>query len=385
MNRKLRLSPNFSLHQSVDGRSYVMGEVEPYAQFWLSDRERLLFGLFGRRGGALESDAAEALMRLSPSANPAAERRRIVRAVADMVEAGVLIAAKGEVSRYGREMARAYLEHRPFPKAVAARIVALAEVGRETRVLDLASGPGSLALELAATSERVTSMELSRGFVAAAKQEARRRSVKLDALNENCNHLPHHDGDYDAITISQAIHWLDDVALCKGVCRVLARNGSFFVVHGALSLPEEHPLSYILGDKTPLGDKQNMAFSDEVLALYRRLSLLFEALDTPDVARHDPTHARADGGRIVGSQIQLFRQERPIGEGFARAFLSERHVAVLGEDKDRLWWDLQARCDAATPDQLVGVQEWGLLHFKRGAARFDLDTWQLTMTEIAFP
>ncbi|MBB6125033.1 class I SAM-dependent methyltransferase [Sphingobium subterraneum] len=385
MNRKLRLSPNFSLHQSVDGRSFVMGEVEPYAQFWLSDRERLLFGLFGRRGGALESDVAEALMRLMLPANSAAERRRIFRTIADMIEAGVLIEAQGEVSRYGRQMARAYLEHRPFPKAVANRIVALAQAGRETRVLDLASGPGSLALELAATSPRVTSMELSRGFVAAAKQEARRRGLNLNALNENCNHLPHHDGDYDAITISQAIHWLDDVALCKGVCRVLAQGGSFFVVHGALTLPEEHPLSYILGDRTPLGDKQSGAFSDEVLALYRRLSLLFEALDTPNVARHDPTHARRDVDRIAGARIELFRQQRPIGEGFARAFLSERHIAVLGEEKDRFWRDLKARCDAATPDQLIGVQEWGLLHFKRGAARFDANTWRRDMKEIAFP
>lgn len=385
MTRKLRTSPNFSLNQSADGRCFVAGEVEPYPQFWLSERERLLFALFGRRGGMTRDDAVEALLRLTAAAGEAGERKRIGQAIAGMEEAGVLIDPAGELSRYGKAMARDYLEHRPFPKAVAARIMEAARIGPESRVLDLAAGPGSLALELARSTPHVAIMELSRGFVAAARAEAKRRGLQLEAFNESCNRLPQHDGTYDAITISQAIHWLDDVALCKGICRTLAPGGSFMVVHGALTLPDSHPLSYVLGDKTPLGDKQRVAFADEVQPLFRRLALLFEALDAPDVARHDPLHARRGVERIAGHGVELFRQSRPIGEGFARAFLSDRHIEALGQDRDSFWRALKARCDAASPEELIGTQEWAVLHFRRGAEGFDLESWRPEMPDIAFP
>ena len=306
---RLRASPNFSLNQSMDGRCFAAGEVEPYPQFWLTERERLLFSLFGRRGGMKPGEAIEAMVHLSGATDGPAERRRIERAIAGMHEAGVLIDPAGELSRYGKAMARDYLDHRPFPKDVAARIVEVARIEPSSTVLDLASGPGSLALELAGVTPHVSIMELSRGFVAAARAEAKRRGVQLQAFNESANRLPQHDGTYDAITISQALHWLDDVALCKGICRTLAPGGSFVVVHGALTLPDRHPLSYILGDVTPLGDKQRVAFADEVRPLFRRLALLFEALDAPEVARHDPLHARQGAARIGGQGIELFRQK----------------------------------------------------------------------------
>jgi hypothetical protein len=267
-------------------------------------------------------------------------------------------------------MARDYLTHRSFPKQLAKEIVSAGAISSNSRILDLASGPGSLALELAQTSPHVSMMELSRGFTAAARNEAKKRGLVLNAINENCNRLAQHDGIYDVITISQA----------------LAANGSFFVVHGALSLKETHPLSYILGDRTPLGDKQHSVFADDVRPLLRRLSLLFEALDTPDVARHDPEHARVGLDPIAGRSVRLFRQVRPIDEGFARAFLSDRHIDALDIDPEDFWKDLKARCAAASPEDIRGAQDWALLQFKRGGHGIDSVRWKpgSPMT-IAFP
>ncbi len=385
MPKKLRASPNFALSQSADGRSFVIGEVEPYPQYWLSERERLLFALFGKRGGVETGAAVDALLRLSGSDNSAAERQRIERAIAGMCEAEVLIAPDAELSRYGKDMARDYLQHRPFPPEVAARIAELGRITAQSRVLDLAAGPGSLALELAQRTPHVTAMELSRGFVNAAKSEAKRRGVQLETINESCNRLVQLDDVFDVMTISQAIHWLDDVLLVKGICRSLAEHGSFFVVHGSLTLPPGHPLSYILGDSTPLGDKPAGPFAEEARALYRRIALLFDALDAPDVARHDPAHARGYSGRIVGSRLELFSQQRPIGEGFARAFLSDEHIAALGQDRGAFWQDLRARCAAASAEELLGVQEFALLQFERGGKRLDSADWVLVRAvEIGF-
>lgn len=386
MNGKLRTSPNFSLNFAADGRAFVAGSVEPYSQFWLSERERLLFALFGGRSGMTEADAISALLTLHGNSSDAPEMARIRSAIAGMRAAGVLVAREGDLSRYGKEMARDYLTHRPFPKQLAKEIVSAGAISSNSRVLDLASGPGSLALELAQTSPRVSMMELSRGFTAAARNEAKKRGLMLNAINENCNRLAQHDGIYDVITISQAIHWLDDIALCKGICRSLAANGSFFVVHGALSLKDTHPLSYILGDKTPLGDKQHSVFAKDVRPLLRRLSLLFEALDTPDVARHDPEHARVGLDPIAGQSVRLFRQVRPIGEGFAQAFLSDRHIDALDIDPEDFWKDLKARCSAASPEDILGAQDWALLQFKRGGHGIDSARWKPEPpVDIAFP
>jgi len=386
MPHKLRASPNFALSQSVDGRAFVIGEVEPYPQYWLSERERLLFALFARRGGMKAGEAVECLLRLSDSADPLRERARIEKAVAGMQAAGVLIAPDGELSRYGRDMARDYLEHRPFPPTIAEHIAARTRLGEQGHVLDLAAGPGSLALELARKTPNVTIMELSRGFCAAAKAEAKQRGLELQAINESCNRLPQMDGEFDLITISQALHWLDDVQVCKGVCRNLAAGGSFVVIHCAMTLPPEHPLSYILGDSTPLGDKPAGPFTEEARALYGRLDLLFDALDTPEVARHDPGHARALGGRITGTGIDIFRQQRSMGEGFARAFLSDTHIAALGQKREAFWQDLSARCAAASADQLIGIQEFAVLHFRRGGERLTAADWRPgPVRSIGFP
>lgn len=369
---KLRASPNFALSFSAGGESYVAGECEPYSQYWLNERERMAFALFGRQGGLKVEAGIDALAGLGNSKNAAIERKRIAGTLRAMHAAGVLIDPEAELSRYDWAMARDYLDHRAFPRTIAERIVKEAGIGHETDVLDLAAGPGNLALELARHSHRVTMMELSRGFVAAAGNEAAARGLKLETINENCNRLVQHNGQYRAITISQALHWLDDIAVAKGVARCLDERGSFFVVHAALSLPDVHPLSHLLGRNTPLGDKGDQSIDEEAAALFDRLQLLFRALDTSSVARHDPGHVRHGLAPIGGRGISLFRQDREISAGFARAFLSESHIEALGVKRAQFWADIEARCAAASPDELIGTQEFALLHFRRGAGGVDL-------------
>lgn len=386
MPRKLAASPNFALCHGADGSPFALGEVEPYAQFWLNERERMLLALFGRKGGLMVERAITALLAMRTVGNPVAERRRIERAIAEMTAAGVLCEPAAELSRYGKEMARDYLEHRPFPTAIAASIAAQCGLGEHSRALDLASGPGSLALALAGRTPHVTIMELSRGFVAAATEEATRRGLMLEAINESCNRLAQHDGTYDLVTISQALHWLDDIAVCKGVCRVLAEDGSFVVIHAAMNLPQDHPLSWILGDTTPLGNKAPVPFAQSARALFRRLSLLFAALDAPHVERHDPQHARAGRAPIVGAGIALYHQPRPMGAGFARAFLSDFHITTAGVDPQQVWNRIEADCGAAMAEQLLGSMDWAVLHFRRGATGLDVESWEPeTPQAIAYP
>jgi SAM-dependent methyltransferase len=371
----LRAAPGFVQALTMQGRPFVMQDVEPYSQFWLSERERLLLALFARRGGARLSDAAQAYMRLvgTPKQTSGAEKARVASAVAGMLQAGVLMQAGADTSRYSARIVRDYVAHRPFPVPVADSLVQATGIGSSTRVLDLAGGPGDLALALAKHSQQVTLMELSRGFLAAARARARQQGLALQTVHDSCNRLPWRDDHFDVITVSQALHWLDDVAVCRGVCRLLQAGGSFFVIHSAIDVPDSHPLAYLLGHDSILGKKARRPFATEVQALQRRLALLFEALDAPDVERVDPTHRGAAGGaqmpqRVGFAGVKFFDQQRPFDAGYARGFLTPQHIAMTGRDERRFWADLNARCAAAPcASAMQGVHHWAVLHFQRGA------------------
>lgn len=369
---RLTASPNFVLGYAADGSPFVAGEVEPYTQYWLSVREHMLLAMFGQKGGMRVDRAIAQMLALRPKAQPDAERRRLERDVAGMVEAGVLIEPAGELSRYGKAMARDYLDHRPFPAQLVDHIAAASGLAPQSRVLDLASGPGSLALALARRTAHVTIMELSRGFVSAAADEADRLGLSLDTINESCNRLDQHDGQFDVVTVSQALHWLDDIAVCKGVCRVLAEGGSFFVIHAAMNLPDQHPLAWILGDRTPLGDKVAIPFAQVAGHLYRRLSLLFAALDAPHVEQQGARHALPGLAPVRGEAIALFNQPRPICEGFARAFLSDAHIASTGLAAETVWSRIAQDCQGVDETRLQGSLDWAVLHFRRATGGPDL-------------
>jgi ubiquinone/menaquinone biosynthesis C-methylase UbiE len=371
---RLRASPNFALAHTLDGRPYVAKESEPYIQFWLSERYRIVLSMFSGRHGATLPGAIEAALRLTRPADPAAERKRLLKAVADMRSAGVLVDTRDDTSRYDARIVEAYVAHRPFPRELSDLIIREGAIGPASRVLDLAGGPGDLALALAQASNDVSLMELSRGFLGAARARARQLGLNLTPLHESCNRLVFQNDEYDAITVSQALHWLDDVQVCRGVCRVLRPGGSFFVVHSAIDIEDSHPLAYVFGHDSVLGQKRRQSFADEVEPLLRRLTLLFGALDAPEVDRIDLSQqgvaaTGASAARIVQAGVSIAHQRRPIGPGFARAFLTERHIQHTGQPLAAFWSELEARCASAPAALLEGSMHWAVLHFARGAKR----------------
>jgi 2-polyprenyl-3-methyl-5-hydroxy-6-metoxy-1,4-benzoquinol methylase len=368
--QRLRPSPNFALNFTFDGRPYVAKDSEPYIQYWLTQRDRILLAMFSSRRGATIDEAIAAYCRATGTPKRNTERARLLKAIEDMRAGGVLIASRDDTSRYTAKIVAAYVAHRPFPKHLSELIIRNAAIDAHSAVLDLAGGPGDLALALAKTSDHVSMMELSRGFVNAARARAKRLELKLTTIHESCNRLMFHNEQYDVVTVSQALQWLDDVQVCRGICRCLKPGGSFFVIVGGFEVAHDHPLSYILGSKSILGHKAKQSFAAQAQALLQRLTLLFEALDAPDVQRRDLTHQQAlvDGGapaRIGPKDARLFRQRRPLDVGFARAFLTPQHVAATGQAPEAFWHDLERRCANATPEQLLGRYDWAVLQFGR--------------------
>ncbi len=386
----LRASPNFLLAYSFDGKPYVAKDSEPYIQYWLTERDRVLLALFGGRRGSTAADAIDAYYRMTQATQTPASRRSLSTAIRAMRTAGVLIGREDDTSRYDRAIAASYVRDRPFPRTVAETIIAAGLVAADSAVLDLAGGPGDLALALAGASRNVTLMELSHGFAVTARERAAERGLALTVLNDSCNRLPWHDGSYDVITVSQALHWLDDVQVCRGVVRLLRAGGSFFVVHAAFDVPDDHPLAYLFGRRSILGEKAERSFAAEVKPLLRRLALLFEALDTPDVDRADLGRRAVAAGapgqaRIAPQAVRMYRQRRPLGAGFTRAFLTPDHIARSGLAPAAFWADLEARCADLPAERFEGTYNWALLQFRRGVGHPALpDCEALPVTEIHF-
>ncbi len=375
---RLRASPSFALTFAFDGKPYIAKDVEPYIQYWLSERDRILLSLFSARRGATIDEAMDGYFRLTGTARNAAEGKRLLKAIADMRSAEVLISTRDETSRYGAKIVDAYVAHRPFPRELSDHIIRVAPVTVKSRVLDLAGGPGDLSLALAKVSGHVTLLELSKGFVSAAAKRARQLGVNLTTAHDSCNRLMFRDEEYDVVTISQALHWMDDVLVCRGLCRVLRPDGNFFVIYGAFQVDDRHPLSYLLGDKSILGHNVRQPLHARVLPLLKRLTILFDALDTPNVQRIDlAQQANASSGKmgqIVPVAVSLFHQRRPMGVGFAEAFLTPRHIEATQQTPEVFWKDLTARCANATSEQMLGNYEWAILHFRRGGTRMALNS-----------
>jgi hypothetical protein len=151
------------------------------------------------------------------------------------------------------------------------------------------------------------------------------------------------------------------------VCHTLAEGGSFFVVHSAMEVPDDHPLAYLLGHDSILGKKARLSFAAEVQPLLRRLALLFQALDARGVEHVDLRHAHTAQTSPLGvAGAQLFTQQRPFDAGYAKGFLTPRHIERTGMGEAAFWRDLQARCAGQPPERFLGTHHWAVLHFKRG-------------------
>jgi SAM-dependent methyltransferase len=367
VNPRLRAAPGFVLSFSMDGRPFVAQDTEPYIQYWLTERYRVLLSLFATRRGLRVDEALAAWHRLHASTPGGAEDKRLQRAIDDMRKAGVLVGTADDTSRYDARIVADYLAHRPFPADLVRHLVQQGGIGRHTRVLDLAGGPGDLACQLAATSSAVTMTDLSKGFVAAATDRARALGLPLDAQHDSANRLAQRGESFDVITVAQALHWLDDVQVVRGVCHTLAEGGSFFVMHSVMDVPDDHPLAYLLGHDSILGKKARLPFAAEVQPLLRRLALLFQALDARGVEHVDLRHAHAAQTSPLGvAGAQLFAQTRPFDVGYAKGFLTPRHIERTGMSEDAFWRDLHARCAGLPAERFLGTHRWAVLHFKRG-------------------
>jgi demethylmenaquinone methyltransferase/2-methoxy-6-polyprenyl-1,4-benzoquinol methylase len=120
-----------------------------------------------------------------------------------------------------------------------ARAADLARVGPGDRALDVATGTGDLAIELARRGAEVTGLDFSEPMLELARDKA----PGIEWVRGNALELPYADGEFDAVTVGFGARNFSDLG--RGVAELarVARPGGRVVIL-EITTPQKPPLSW---------------------------------------------------------------------------------------------------------------------------------------------
>jgi SAM-dependent methyltransferase len=137
-----------------------------------------------------------------------------------------------------------YAANRPgFPASFYKRLDAITRL-RESRSLDLATGPGTIALELAALGGSVVGIDTSAEQIATAERIAKERNLasKVHFRVASAENTGQDASSFDLVTAGQSWHWFDSGAAMVEVQRVL-RAGGVLAIAQYSYLAEHSPVA----------------------------------------------------------------------------------------------------------------------------------------------
>jgi demethylmenaquinone methyltransferase / 2-methoxy-6-polyprenyl-1,4-benzoquinol methylase len=124
-----------------------------------------------------------------------------------------------------------------------ARAVDLARVGPGSRALDVATGTGDLAIELAARGAVVTGLDFSTGMLEIAREKVNRRAPGIEFEEGDALALRYADGEFDAVTVGfGARNFADLDQGLRELARVTRPGGRVVVLE--ITTPQKPPLSW---------------------------------------------------------------------------------------------------------------------------------------------
>jgi len=120
------------------------------------------------------------------------------------------------------------------------------ELPPDSKILEVAPGPGFLAIELAkAGNFEVTGLDISKTFVEIARDNAARAGVQVDFQRGNASALPFEHGTFDRVICRAAFkNFAEPVEALREMRRVLKPGGKALVIDLRKDVPmstiEEH-------------------------------------------------------------------------------------------------------------------------------------------------
>jgi ubiquinone/menaquinone biosynthesis C-methylase UbiE len=172
-------------------------------------------------------------------------------------------------------------------------------------VLEVAPGPGYLAIELAKLGPfRVTGLDISRSFVRIASENARKEGVKVDFRHGDAANMPFPDGSFDFAVCSAAFkNFADPVGALDEIHRVLKPGGraSIFDLRKEASLKE-------IDEEV---ERMNLSRLNALLTRWTFRNMLLRSAYTNTALQHLVARSRFGRGEIapdgIGFELRLAR------------------------------------------------------------------------------
>jgi len=128
--------------------------------------------------------------------------------------------------------AQDYRTHRAgFPPALLERLRAFGVGGAGQAVLDLGTGTGTLARQLAQGGATVTGLDPAAPMLDQARALDEEAGVSVDYRVGRAEHTGLADATFDAVTAGQCWHWFDRAAAAAEVFRLLKPGGRVALCH----------------------------------------------------------------------------------------------------------------------------------------------------------
>lgn len=351
LKTQLKLSQHFASTFDSNGDSILFSFAHPERNYRLSESMRVLMSCFSADKGVEISDALGTFCRHCQIAEQPQSLDVGLAAVANLLKIGALVSHQEQQERsgpYSGEMCSYYAQSRQVPPEVCAKIVEAANIQRETAILDIGTGPGSIAVQLGLISANVTGVDISEDFLKIARAAAHSQGSSARFECADANKLVFGKWDYDVITASQVLHWLNAGWAVRGIDRSLRRGGSLFIVETKPVLWARHPFRRLFA----LGNLSHSTVLNDCTHHTKEYLKLFGALTQP----HCPLG-------LTG--MWVFRQRRPFDIDFARAYFFPEQIrsALPGQEKPIV--RLQQHLAGLPPGRVNGTLHWLLLQFKK--------------------
>lgn len=181
--------------------------------------------------------------------------------------------------------------------AIRAAQIALLGPLAGLRVLDVGSGPGIFARDLALQGARVTAMDSAPAMLEAAAAEAERAGVAVELLAGDASAPPVPDGAYDAAVVVQVIEYVPDAVGCLAAVARAVRPGGHLLVCDT----DWTTASWGIAD-TALADRVKAGWC--------------ATKEHPDAGRRIPEWLAAAGCRVVAWDPRLLAVSDATGDTF---------------------------------------------------------------------
>ena len=172
----------------------------------------------------------------------------------------------------------------------------LRNLSPNARVLEVAPGPGYLAIALAKGGARVSGLDISESFVRIARENAQAEGVDVDFQRGNASQMPYDAESFDFVVCQAAFkNFSDPVGALDEIHRVLAPGGSASIV----DLRKEASLEEIDAEVARMG-------MSALSAIWTRLTFrtfLLKNAYTEDALRELVAKSRFGSGEVIRDGI----------------------------------------------------------------------------------